>query len=95
MVRFWVGLRKPSGPLESWPTSNDVKNLFQVYGTVEGCQVKLHQNGNLSAIVGMRDCHIPNDEIAAQLRGLVLKGVQVLVYLFKITFFVPGRFLAG
>ena len=82
MIRFWVGLRKPSG-LESWPTSNDVKNLFQVYGTVEGCQVKLHQNGNLYAIVGMRDCNIPSKEIAAQMNGLVLKGVPVLVQLCK------------
>ena len=85
MIRFWVGLGKPSGPLESWPTSNDVKNFFQVYGTVVGCQVKLHENGNLCAIVGISDCNIPTEEVVAQLRGLVLKGVPVLVHLFKVS----------
>ena len=41
MIRFWVGLGKPSE--QSCPTSNDVKSLFKDYGTVEDCQVKLNQ----------------------------------------------------
>ena len=83
MIRFWVwvGLRKPYG--HPCPTSDDVIDLFKVYGTVEGSQVKLHQNGLKYAIIGMRDCNISSEEIAAQLDGVVLKGVPVLVHLFK------------
>ena len=33
----------------------------------------------------MSDCNIPTEEIVAQLRGVVLKGVPVLVHLFKVS----------
>ena len=42
---------------------DDVKDLFKVYGTVDKCHVKLHQNGNLHAhaIIGMKDL-LPKSE---------------------------------
>jgi len=83
MIRFWVGLEKQSG--QSCPNSNDVKSLFEVYGTVEHCDVMKYgdANGNAFAIVGMRDCKIPSKEIAAQMVSVVCKGVPARVCLVK------------
>ena len=82
MIRFWVGFGKQSG--QSCPNSNDVKSLFEVYGTVEHCDVMKYQDGTtVFAIVGMRDCKIPTKDIAAQMDSVVCKGVPARVRLVK------------
>jgi len=83
MIRFLVHFGKLSE--QSCPNSNDVKSLFEVYGTVEYCEVVRYRNGSgyVFAIVGIRDCKIPSKEIAAQLDKVVCKGVPARVCLVK------------
>ena len=69
MARFLVGPRGRDG--QTLPSSNNVKTLFEDYGRVENCKLKVAKKGGINALVAMTvPTTIPGDVIALRLDGV-------------------------
>ena len=67
--RFWVEPRGRDG--QTFPSSNDVKTLFEDYGRVENCQLKVDKKVYINALVAMTvPTTITGDVIALWLDGV-------------------------
>ena len=82
MARFLVGPRGRGG--QTFPSSNDVKTLFEDYGRVENCQLKVDKK-SLHQRIGCNDSphyhHWRCDRFMAAWR--IMKGIPVRVSMFE------------
>ena len=68
MARFLVGPRGRDG--QTFPICNDVKTLFEDYGRVENCKLKVAKK-RLHQRIGCNDSpHYPGEVVALRLDGV-------------------------